>query len=209
MADEKSENVRDKTVAFAAGYGTFPPAALQRIEELLQVNFFTFIGDDTRVPLRATTQEGLHDEIQGIAAPCNVVLQDVMGTELMACFLHSCSMVVSCTIADPNITRIGESVIARCSSLTSLDLSGMGAVTEIGDDFLDHCHSLIYLNMSGMGAVTRIGDGFLADCFSLTSLDMSGMEAIAVIGDRGFLQNCPSLSPCTRESLLLRGARKE
>ena len=209
MSEDRSQDVRDKTVAFAAGYGTLPPAALQRIEELLRVNFYTFIGDDTQVViLRATTQEGLHEDIQGITAPCNVVLNDIMGTELMTGFLHSCTMVVSCTIADPNVTKIGECVLAR-SSMVSLDLSRMKAVAEIGDDFLDHCHSLASLDMSGMGAVTRIGDGFLADCFSLKSLDLSGLRAVSVIG-QGFIRNCPSLCPCpTRESVLLQGAPKK
>ena len=37
------------------------------IEELLKVNYYTLIGNDAQVPLRATTQEDLNAEIKAMS----------------------------------------------------------------------------------------------------------------------------------------------
>ena len=70
-------------------------------------NHYWLVGTSptARIPLRATTQEALHAEVMGIETEFHLVLHDVMGTVIMNKFLCGCEMlVVSITIADPNVT---------------------------------------------------------------------------------------------------------
>ena len=115
-------------------------------------------------PLLATTQEALAAEVMGIKTQFHLVLADFKGAVIEGGFMWGCKNVITLAAYDLHVTHIGYSFLARCSSLTSLDVSGMGAVTHIGHTFLLGCSSLTSLDVSVMRAVTHIGNQFLYGC---------------------------------------------
>ena len=143
------------------------------------------LSGNTWVPLQTTDIER---EIKAICASnatscVHVVLSNLEGTEIPDDFLRDCDQLVSCVVRSSKVTSIGHNVLRGCSSLTSIDMSGLTAVTSIGDGFLRECSSLASIDMSGLTAVTSIGYGFLSECSSLTSIDMSGLTAVTSVGD--------------------------
>ena len=91
------------------------------------------------------------------------------------------------------VTSIGLAFLYTCSSLTSIDLSGLTNVTSIDGYFLYGCSSLISVDLSPLSNITSISNYFLQDCSSLTSVDLSGLSNITSIG-RNFLSNCTGLT---------------
>ena len=87
-------------------------------------------------------------------------------------------------------------MFSGCSSLTSLDLSGLDTskVTQMGAMFYE-CKSLESLDVSGFDTsnVTMMGSMF-CECRSLTSLDVSGFETSNVNNMSFMFYGCNSLS---------------
>ena len=129
-------------------------------------NHYWLVGTSptARISLLATTQEALAAEVMGIKTQFHLVLADFKGAVIEGDFMRGCHNVITLAACDPHVTHIGYSFLAHCSSLTSLDVSGMGAVTHIGDQFLANCSSLSFLDVSVMRAVTHIGNQFLYGC---------------------------------------------
>ena len=93
----------------------------------------------------------------------------------------------------PALVVIGDKFLCRCTSLSSLDLSGLQGVRSIGKSFLGGCTSLSTVNLSGLRGVTSIGNWFLSGCTSLSTVDLRGLQGVSSIG-KGFLFGCTSLS---------------
>ena len=74
----------------------------------------------------------------------------------------------------PNVTTIGNSAFATCSSLTSVSLSS--ATTIGGEAFID-CDALTSVSLL---AATNIGDSAFFYCPSLTTLDLSSFTVAQV-----------------------------
>ena len=91
-------------------------------------------------------------------------------------------------------TQIGNYFLSYCTSLSSVDLSGLSSVTSIGDNFLDNCTSLASLNLD-LPILTKIGNSFLSCCEDLTSLTLD-FPVLTQIGD-GFLNICSTLNSLT------------
>ena len=98
-------------------------------------------------------------------------------TKVTSVILKSC---------DSSITTINNNFLYNCSSLTSVDLSGLTSVTTINGSFLSICTSLTSIDLSGLSSVTTISFGFLYNCSSLTSVDLSGLSSVTSI-DAGFI----------------------
>ena len=137
-----STTIRDATVTFGAGYGALLVPIERRIAQYLLRNCYTpLTGDATPVPLRGTTARALHDEVMAIGAPFHLVLMDLGEGDIMDGFLAGCKHVVSCSIHAPKITHIGNKFLGGCTSLSSVDTSGLTSVTTIGDYFLTGAES--------------------------------------------------------------------
>jgi hypothetical protein len=109
-------------------------------------------------------------------------------------FLSNCSSLISLDLSGlNNIITINDFFLGNCSSLTSLDLSKLNDITIIRFGFLYGCSSLISLDLSGLNNVIIIGKYFLAYCSSLTSLNLSGLNNVTTINGR-FLHDCSSLT---------------
>ena len=147
---------------------------------------------NTWVPLQTTD---IPREINAICASSatsrvHLVLSDLKETRIRDDFLRECDQLVSCVVRCSKVTAIGIRCFHFCSSLTSLDISGLTSVTSIGSNFLRGCSSLTSIDMSGFTSVTSIGDFFLFKCSSLASLDMSGLTVLTGY----FLYECLSLT---------------
>ena len=83
-----------------------------------------------------------------------------------------------------------------CSSLTSLDLTGLdtSSVTNMRDMFRS-CSSLASLDLSGLdtSSVTNMGSMF-EGCSKLTSLDLSGFDTSSVTSMTAMFADCSSLT---------------
>ena len=153
---------------------------------------------NTWVPLQTTDINQINIQINAICASSatsrvHLVLSDLEETRIHDDFLLNCDQLVSCVVRCSKVTAIGIRCFHFCSSLTSLDISGLTSVTSIGDFFLHECRSLTSFNMSGLTALTSIGGSFLCKCRLLTSIGMSGLTAVTSI--RGnFLYECKLLT---------------
>ena len=87
----------------------------------------------------------------------------------------------------------------RCSSLTSLDLSGLdtSGVTNMSEMFY-RCSSLASLDLSGLdtSGVTNMSEMFYR-CSSLASLDLSGLDTSGVTNMSNMFSGCSSLASIT------------
>ena len=84
----------------------------------------------------------------------------------------------------------------NCSSLRSLDLSGLDTSNVSNMTFMfDGCSSLESLDLSGLDA-SRATDMFYMfhNCSSLESLDLSGLDASSATDMRSMFKGCSSLS---------------
>ena len=108
-------------------------------------------------------------------------------------FLSSCTSLTSVDLSGmPQLTTIGDSFLSGCTSVVCVDLSGMLQLTTIGDFLLLWCTSVTSVDFSGMTQLTTIGDSFLSGCTSVVCVDFSGMPQLTTIGDF-FLSACTSL----------------
>ena len=94
-----------------------------------------------------------------------------------------------------NVTDMKD-MFDRCSSLTSLDLTGFNTenVTNMACMF-DYCFKLTSLDLTGFNTenVTSMFDMF-GSCTSLTSLDLTGFKTENVTDMFGMFQNCRKLT---------------
>ena len=94
--------------------------------------------------------------------------------------------------SNSEVRTIGDSFLARYSSLTTLDLAGLNNVTKIGCSFLQGCFALTSLDVSGLNSVTKIGHRFLGGCLAIASLDLTVFNSVIAIGEN-FLTGCEGL----------------
>ena len=132
-------------------------------------NYYSRTNSSARIALLATTHDALHAEVMSIAGgPFHLVLGDLLRDTVQMDFLRGCSGLVSCVIKCHKVRVIEKWFLHNCTSLRSLDISGMVGVTTIGSFFLCDCSDLTSLDTSGMGDVASIdGTGFLSCCVSL------------------------------------------
>ena len=116
----------------------------------------------------------------------------------MESMFYKCSSLTSLDLSGfdtSNVTNMG-SMFRECKNLTSLDLSGWntGNVTSIHTMFRD-CSSLTSLDLSGFDTsnVTNMGETFYG-CIDLTTLDVSGFDTSNVTNMNYIFQNCSSLT---------------
>jgi hypothetical protein len=87
-------------------------------------------------------------------------LQNNWNDEIPNDFLNKCKF-KKIILRGNTIKTIGYGFLYNCSSLTSLDLSGLNNVKTIGFSFLLKCSSLKSLDLSGFNNITIIRFGFL------------------------------------------------
>eukprot|EP00759_Apiculatamorpha_spiralis_P051106 PhF_6_TR5115/c2_g2_i12/m.7244 len=87
-------------------------------------------------------------------------------------------------VVTPAMPTINDNFLMRCTSMLSVDTSGLTNVTVIGKYFLFDSKSLTTFDTSGLTNVTTIDNGFLYDCMSLTSFDTSGLTNVTSIGNK-------------------------
>ena len=118
-------------VAYGDGHGYLFSTVFELVSDYLNANSYVLVGTATRVRLHGRTSRALHDEIMAIGAPFDLVLTDLGEGEIMDWFLANCRHIVSCTIDAPKVTDIGFCFLGGCTSLHSLDTSGLTSVTHI------------------------------------------------------------------------------
>ena len=94
-------------------------------------------------------------------------------------------------------------MFSGCSSLTSLDLSGLDTSRATGMSCMFYgCSSLTSLDLSGLDASSAedMSDMF-SGCSSLESLDLSGLDTSSVTGMSGMFSGCSSLESLDLSSL--------
>jgi len=96
----------------------------------------------------------------------------------------------------PNLIRIEDRFLRRCTGLVDIDLSGLVELISIGDEFLSGCSRLTEVDVSGLAGLITIGDDFLSGCGDLDDIDLSGLRGLVAIGDR-FLFGCGALVEVT------------
>ena len=158
--DPATQSSLAATLGLLSHTNTYLPLPTVRlVAAYLQRNFYTpLTGDPTPVPLRGTTSRALHDEIMAIGRPFHLVLTDLGEGDIMDGFLDGCKHVVLCYIHALKITRIGFSFLRGCTSLSSIETTGLTSVKTIGYNFLGGCTSLSSFDTSGLTSVTTIGD---------------------------------------------------
>ena len=139
--------------------------------------------------------------IGSLTEPCHVTLFYITEKRIPNFFLCKCTSLISLdTSGLTAVEAIGDEFLYGCTLLSSLDTSGLTAVEAIGSYFLDGCTSLASLDSSGLTAVKAIGSFFLCKCTSLRSFDSSGLTAVEAIGS-DFLYGCTSLPPFDSEQV--------
>ena len=123
--------IAEVIVAYGDGHGYLRRSVFDLVGDFLKPNFYVLVGTATRVRLHGRTSRALHDEIMAIGAPFDLVLTDLGEGEIMDWFLANCRHIVSCTIDAPKVTDIGFCFLGGCTSLHSLDTSGLTSVTHI------------------------------------------------------------------------------
>lgn len=85
------------------------------------------------------------------------------------------------------ITKIGNNFMGQCTSIETLNLTGLESVKSIGSFFLS---GGLFKNVTitGLKNVTEIGEYFMLNCESMITLNLRGLESVKSIGDH-FLQN--------------------
>ena len=122
------------------------------------------------------------------------------GINLSSMFFR-CSSLTSLDLSGFNTTNVNKMnhLFYGCSSLTSLDLSNFNTskVTNMGSMF-NGCSSLTSLDLSNFNTskVTNMGNMF-NDCSSLTSLDLSNWNTSNVTDMRNIFTFCSKLSNLT------------
>ena len=111
-------------------------------------------------------------------------------------FLQKCSSLESIDFSGlRNVTKIGQYFLYACKSLHTFEpfnFVGLSSVTSIGNRFLSSCTALASIEFSGLSNVTSLGDYFLSDAESLTSIDFAGLSGVTRTGST-FLEGCTSL----------------
>ena len=153
--------------------------------------------DDAIAALRDFGERELTSErFRGLTDPklIHLFLQAEVVTEIPHYFLQGGTFSELDLSGVPGVTAVGGSnFLSKCTSLTTLDISGWNNVTQIGYEFLSNCTALKTLDLSGWSNVTRVGDYFLYNCTSLTTLDISGWHNVTRVGNN-FLYDCTSLT---------------
>ena len=115
-------------------------------------------------------------------------------TQVGHSFLECCTSLTTVNFSGLcNVTSLGANFLAECDSLTTVDLSGLCNVAYVGGYFLVGCTSLTTIDLSGLRNVREIGYGFLSDCTSLATLDLSELRNVKQIGCN-FAKSCTSLT---------------
>ena len=104
--------------------------------------------------------------------------------------VHNSSSSSSPSSQFQNATAILHTFMARCPSLTQLDLTPLSNITTIGDGFLTHS-GLQYLDLASFSKLTTVGDNFLLKCSSLISINLQ-LPVLSTIG-KSFMANCSKL----------------
>ena len=121
-----------------------------------------------------------------------LLLQAEVATVIPNQFLEDTSLTTLDLSAVSCVTEIGDYFLAGCSTLTSVNLSGLCNVTRIGEEFLSGT-GLTVLDLSPLSRITRIGERFLVSCARLTALDLTPLSNVTHI-DEDFLSDCESLT---------------
>ena len=123
----------------------------------------------------------------------------ILGALTEAHFLfYACSSLTSVDVSGMvNVTDASD-MFYNCSLLSSVDVSGMTAVTNANGMFYN-CSSLSSVDVSGMTAVTN-ANGMFYNCSSLTSVDVSSMVNVTDAG--GMFNNCSSLTSVDVSSMV-------
>ncbi len=90
------------------------------------------------------------------------------------------------------ITTIGSSFGAQCAALTEVDMSPLRNVETIGDDCFRGCASLHAFRWSAATALSVVGDDFVACCVALKVVDVEGLCRVKTVGHK-FFAHCTSL----------------
>jgi len=80
-----------------------------------------------------------------------------------------------------------------CSSLSSVDFSGLSSLKSIGHAWMRDCVSLEYINFNGLSSLESVGTDWLDNCSSLSSISFFGLSSLSSV-DTYWLSRCYSLS---------------
>ena len=109
------------------------------------------------------------------------------------------SSIISAKIEGAIATSTATGMFFGCSSLKSLDLSGLDAskATDMSGMFCN-CWSLTSLDLSGLGASSVEDMSYMfRGCSSLKSLDLSGLDASSMEDMFGMFDDCSGLRTVT------------
>ena len=126
-------------------------------------------------------------DISDLGAWCEINFVARSSNPLYFASLYLNGVEVSEIVIPEYITEIKNYTFCRCSSLTSLEISG--SVLSIGDYAFERCIGLGSLKLGE--SVVSIGEGAFSNCSALTSLEFP--NTVTFIGDNAFSQ-CTSLT---------------
>eukprot|EP01059_Diplonema_ambulator_P016751 TRINITY_DN285_c0_g1_i1.p1 TRINITY_DN285_c0_g1~~TRINITY_DN285_c0_g1_i1.p1 ORF type:complete len:371 (+),score=18.25 TRINITY_DN285_c0_g1_i1:51-1163(+) len=110
------------------------------------------------------------------------------------------------TYADPTskpVKEIEHSFLMNCSSIVTIDFTGLSEVTTIGQYFLYGCSNLRSANLAPLTGLSHISDFFVSCCCSLEEISLPASRITAV--HSGFLMYCDRLQ--TIDLTMLTGVR--
>ena len=116
-------------------------------------------------------------------------------TSLRALFFSNDELIEVYELPKGNITNM-NSMFNYCTSLTSLDLSGIDTSNVTNMSFMfDNCTSLTSLDLSGIDTSNVTNMNYMFNyCISLTSLDLSGIDTSNVTNMSSMFSSCRELT---------------
>ena len=128
----------------------------------------------------------------------SVSFSGVVSTPTTHGMFDGCSSLTSLDLSGLDTSRVKDMgyMFRGCSSLTSLDLSGLDTSrVENMDWMFDGCSSLTSLDLSGLDT-SRVGSmsSMFRVCSSLASLDLSGLDTSRATDMSSMFSNCSSLA---------------
>ena len=160
---------------------------------------YTSLGEQTNMaPINSSNWifDSYRSEIVTITKD-PAVTEKISGLKRMSCMFKGCSSLVSLDLSGLDRSQVTgmDFTFQGCSSLTSLDLSGFDTskVTVMNSMFFS-CSSLTSLDLSGFDtSKVTIMSSMFQGCHSLTGLDLSGFDTSKVAGMSNMFNGCPSL----------------
>ncbi len=80
-----------------------------------------------------------------------------------------------------NLTTVEHHFLSECSTLRTVDLSGLSNITTVEHHFLCGCRGLTTLDLSPLSNVTILRGYFLSGCSGLTSIDLFPLSNITTV----------------------------